>query len=239
MSTPAVRPVSDPANLGDWLSGGVSHLAAHANAYVMGALVGGVGVFAALILGACCLGAGALFGGIASGASGAEAFVVLGALAGGVVGLLALVVCMAPISLGMHRGVLAVHQGEPFDTRQFTQAIADIPAMVIIGVVTGTLTLFGAMLCVVPGWILGGLFLFAVPHYAHSGGGAIEAIQKSVELAKPRLFAVVLYAILLNLAVSAVASVPLIGVFLILPVHSVLAIAAYLSVIGEPPLRGK
>jgi len=239
MNPPAPRSTDDMSNLGAWLSAGISHLTGHAIAYVIGAVVGGVGVFASLIVATACFGACVLFGGILSAVVGSEAPTVLAMVLGSFVALCALMVCMAPIGLGMHRGVLAVQRGEVFDAKVFTDAIADIPSVVAIGLVTGTLSLVGTMFCIAPGWIVGGLFLFAMPHYAHAGGGAMAALSKSIELAKPRLLPVVLYAVVLNFVISAVASVPMIGVFLVLPVHAVLSVSAYLAVIGEPPLSGK
>ncbi|MCB9794993.1 MAG: hypothetical protein H6741_20020 [Alphaproteobacteria bacterium] len=233
----SARRPDDLGQIGDWLSPAITHLTKLGKEYVLGAAIAGAGLFGAMMLCGGVFGMLALFGSMAAQVSDAPLLGVAAMFLGGVLSTFTLFLCAAPISLALDRGVLAVNAGEPFDLGVFQRAIADTPSAVVITLVSGLLSGLGTLFCVFPGWILGGLFLFAMPHFAHTRCSGMEALRHSVALAKPRLLAVVLYAIMANFLVSAVASVPVVGVFLAMPVHAALSMSAYLAVIGEPPLR--
>lgn len=77
--------------------------------------------------------------------------------------------------------------------------------ILLVILVTGAATMFGAMLCLLPGLILGVMFSFSVPEVVLNDRPAFEAIGESWELARYDFWKVVSTLIVLSLLVAIVA----------------------------------
>lgn len=115
-----------------------------------------------------------------------ELVAMLGGMGLFMVALIALVVgiglAMAPLSASLMRAMEASHSGEAKLTFQapLSTAKEDLPRVVQVTMLVSTLTFVGAMMCYVPGLLVGFLLCFALPGVVLDRLSVGEAVGRSV-----------------------------------------------------------
>lgn len=78
-----------------------------------------------------------------------------------------------------------------------------LPALLGAGILTTIASFFGFLLCIVPGLLLLGLFLFVAPLIVDQRKGALDAISTSFNTLKPQMWMALLYVIVIGLLAGA------------------------------------
>jgi len=210
---------------GRWFGIGLKHLQEHWRDHVVPGLVmfGVVMVLVVLVFGVA--GMGFVIGAVL----GEEE---LGFLLTMVLGMAAMVVLpafMAPIQVGYMRGTLKLMRGGEFGVGDLFGALRDAPAAMVLMVIVMAATLTAALFCYFPAFLVAALFFHALPALADNGGGPIEALKHSVDLAKRNYWALVLYVLVYGFALGILGYVPILGAVAAIPVGTVLALAPYID----------
>lgn len=74
-----------------------------------------------------------------------------------------------------------------------------LPALIGAGILTAIGAVFGLLLCILPGLLLLGLFLFVTPLIVDQRRGALDAIGTSFNVLKPQMWMALLYFIVIGL----------------------------------------
>lgn len=99
-----------------------------------------------------------------------------------------------------------------------------LPTLIGATILTSIATVIGFVLCIVPGLLLSGLFLFVVPLIVDQRRGALDAIGTSFNTLKPQMWMALLYVIVIGLLASAGVIACVVGVLVTVPL-ALLALA--------------
>ncbi|MBW3635332.1 MAG: hypothetical protein KY445_02555 [Armatimonadetes bacterium] len=99
-----------------------------------------------------------------------------------------------------------------------------LPALIGAGILTTIASFFGFLLCIVPGLLLLGLFLFVTPLIVDQRKGALDAMSTSFNTLKPHMWMALLYLLVIGLLAGAGVLACGVGVLVTLPL-ALLAIA--------------
>ncbi len=216
--------------LGPWMNAILDHLKNEWRAHLVPTLVmvGAIGVAYLVFFG--CFGVVVAVG---ASADMPDWFVLL-LILGVFVFIVLLMLVIAPLQLAYMRGCLKLFRGGTFELSEFTGALRDAPAAIVLMALVLTSAMLGAMLCYVPALLVSALFLFAFPVMADEGTGPIDSLKRSVELARPILWVLVLYSLIMGMVMSMMAYVPIVGPLAVLPLGTTMVLVPYLDLKGEP-----
>lgn len=112
-----------------------------------------------------------------------------------------------------------------------------LPALLIAGILTPIASAIGFLLCIVPGLLLLGLFLFVNPLIVDQKKGAIEAISTSFNALKSQMWMALLYVIVLGLVLLAGLIACGVGILVTLPLILLAIAVTYRDffLTGAPP----
>ena len=96
----------------------------------------------------------------------------------------------------------------------------------------GLLIMIGAMLCIIPAFIVAGALFFTIPLIIDRNMGIIEAMSASRDLTQPRLLMFTLFAFLVQLISSAGSYLCYIGLIATWPLMFTIAVVAYRDCFG-------
>jgi uncharacterized membrane protein len=132
-----------------------------------------------------------------------------------------------PIWLGFVRGVLSVVRGQGWPSGALLSGLSQTPAALATMLISMVLSVGGMMLFYVPGLLISGLFLFAVPVLADERCGPIRALKRSAELVQGQLWTVALYWLLASLISGMVTQLPLLCLLISMPLQALLVCVPY------------
>ncbi len=104
---------------------------------------------------------------------------------------------------GLMRMAIATVRTGRADFGQMFSAGDVIPNLIFAGILTSIATVIGIFLCVVPGLLLSGLFMFVTPLIVDKRMGAMEAINASLNALKPQMWMALLFVIVVGLVAAA------------------------------------
>lgn len=178
------------------------------------------------------VGAGAAAGG-ESGAGAAAVGAILGVMIGVFVLLVLVYAVHAWLHAGMVRAAIKQLRGEQFSVGDlFSGGDVTVPA-IITELIYFLGYMVGAMLCIVPGYLLAGMWVFAPPLVVDRRMTPGEALRTSFEVTKPHMWMYLVWFLLYVLVVSA-GSVVGFGVIATLPIGHLMLMIAYRDVFGIP-----
>jgi hypothetical protein len=220
--------------LGPWLNGILDHLKNHWQGHVVPTLVmmGALMVVYFVVFG--CFGAVMAVG---AAAEMPDWFIIVLSLLVFVM-IFAMMLVIAPLQLGYIRGCLKLFRGGTFEISEYVGALRDAPGAIVMMTIIMTSAMIGAMLCYLPALIISAVFFFAFPIMADQRTGPIESLKKSVALAKPYIWVLVLYSLIMGMIMGMMAYIPIIGPLAVLPLGTTMMLVPYLDLIGETPRAG-
>jgi hypothetical protein len=191
-----------------------------------------IGYVAMVAVMLAAIGTGAAAGGNSGAGAGAA-----GAIVGMIFGMIVLVVVILSIHAWLYAGMVrtAVKQlrGERIQVGDlFSGADVIAPAM-ITEVLQGLGMWVGLMLCIVPGYLLGGMWVFARPLVVDRRLTPGEALRTSFEVTKPHMWMYLVWFLLYGLVVSAGSAVGF-GMIATFPIGHLMLMISYRDVFGIP-----
>lgn len=167
-------------------------------------------------------------------AQAAGATVGLMAFGAVLMGLLVMGLVLPYLLMGMKRTAAKQLRGEPISVRDIFSGgegyLSTIGASILIYLATGV----GYNFCLVPGYLLAGMWCMTLPLIAEKRVGAIEALQESWNTTRQHMWMYMLWEFVLQCVFGA--GILLVGVGLLVtgPVTIIAQMAAYRDVIGIP-----
>lgn len=144
----------------------------------------------------------------------------------------AIILAQAWLMGGMYRSAFEQLRGGRIELADIFSAgdcaLRIMAAMLLIGL----LYLVGALMCLIPGFLVLGLFFFTVPLIVERGVGVLEAMRASFELARSNLLMFTLFALLVSLLASAGSYVCYVGALVTYPLFFTVAAVAYRDCFG-------
>ena len=193
-------------------------------------IIGYVAIFVVVF---AAVGVGAAAGGDASGAGAGAATAILMTIVGGLVlGLLVLAV-NAYLHAGLVRTAVKQLRGETIQVGDlFSAGDVYLPAMITeilraLGVWVGT------MLCIVPGYLAAGVWIFAQPLTVERRLPPMDSLRTSWEATRPHMWMYLVWFLLYALIISA-GSIIAIGVLATYPIGHLMIMVSYRDVFGIP-----
>jgi uncharacterized membrane protein len=217
--------------LGDWISEGWNMFAAEWKVWVLDALILSL-VTVVPIIGIYVL---MLFFAAAAVGSGAGAGVLMLGLIFVVIGLIGLLATY--LVGGMYHTAFKQLRGEPISTSDLFSAGERMPAVLGASILVGLLTMIGALLCIIPAFIVAGALYFTVPLVVERRMSVSEAIQASREATRGDLFMFILFAFIVSLIAQAGSYLCYVGMLVTWPLHFTIAAIAYRDCFGVAGAR--
>jgi len=106
-------------------------------------------------------------------------------------------------------------------------------ALLLITILTG----IGMMLCIIPGFIVAGLFFFTIPLIVERNLGVTDAMRASYEVTRQNLLMFTLFAFVLSLLASLGALACYVGLLVTYPLYFTVMAVAYRDCFGVPGAR--
>jgi len=217
--------------LGEWISEGWNMFAAEWKVWVLNGLIMSlVTVFP--IIGIYVL---VLFFAAASVGNSAGVGVLMVALIAVVIVLIAFLATY--LAGGMYHTAFKQLRGEPISTRDLFSAGDRLPAVLGASIIVGVLTMIGAMLCIIPAFIVAGALYFTIPLIVERRMRVTDAIQASRDATRGDLFMFVLFAFLVSLIAQAGSYLCYVGLLITWPLHYTIAAIAYRDCFGVEGAR--
>jgi hypothetical protein len=217
--------------LGEWISEGWNMFAAEWKVWVLDALILSL-VTVVPIIGVYVL---MLFFAAASVGSGAGVGFLMVALIFMVVVLIA--VLATYLVGGMYHTAFKQLRGEPISTSDLFSASERLPAVLGASIIVGILSLIGALLCIIPAFIVAGALYFTVPLVVERRMRVMDAIQASRDITRGDLFMFVLFAFVVSLIAQAGSYLCYVGLLITWPLHYTIAAVAYRDCFGVAGAR--
>jgi hypothetical protein len=204
-------------NLGPWLNATKDHVVQHWQSHLVPLVLlyaGGmvVGMVASVLFMAGGFFISIIGAIVQSGLIMALAMLVFFGL--GMVGIIAMGMLLTPIYFGHVRVVLRAHRGEAPDPSDLYWGFRNLGKVAAYVVISGTISLAAAMLCYFPALLVSVAFMFAVVAMVDRDLGAIDALEVSWELVKPRFLELLVLMFIYFAAIMVLSYVPLVGPFL-------------------------
>ncbi len=204
-------------NLGPWLEATKDHVVQHWQAHLVPLLIvfaGGMAVGLVITFLFTCSGllVSILAGATNSGAVALLSMVVLFGLCCLLMVVLGLV--LMPVYIGYVRVVLRAHRGEAPDKTDMYWGLRNIGKVVALMLIQAVLGFGAAMLCYFPAFLVQAALMFSIPALVDRDLGAMEAVQASWELVKPRFLEILVLNLILFAGIMVLSYVPMVGPFL-------------------------
>jgi uncharacterized membrane protein len=217
--------------LGEWISEGWNMFAAEWKVWVLNALILSL-VTVVPVIGIYVL---MLFFAATTVSSGAEVGVLM-------LGLIALTIVLIGFLAtylvgGMYNTAFKQLRGEPISTSDLFSAGDRLPAVLGASIIVGILTVIGAMLCIIPAFIVAGALYFTIPLVVERRMRVMDAIQVSRDATRGDLFMFVLFAFIVSLIAQAGWYLCSVGLLITWPLHYTIAAIAYRDCFGVDGAR--
>lgn len=133
---------------------------------------------------------------------------------------------------GMYHTAFKQLRGEPISTRDLFSAGDRFPSLLGAGILVGVLIMIGALLCIIPAFILAGALYFTFPLVVERRLSAGEAIQTSRDATRGDLFMFVLFALVVSLIAQAGSYLCYVGMLVTWPLQFTIGAIAYRDCFG-------
>jgi len=213
---------------GEWISEGWNMFAAEWKVWVLDTLILSL-VTVVPIVGIYVL---MLFFAAAAVGNGAGVGVLMIGLIFVVVALIGLLATY--LAGGMYHTAFKQLRGEPISTSDLFSAGEQLPSILGASIVIGILSFIGALLCIIPAFIVAGALYFTVPLIVERRMSVSEAIQASRDATRGDLFMFILFAFVASLISQAGAYLCYVGMLATWPLHFTIAAVAYRDCFGVP-----
>lgn len=166
------------------------------------------------------------------GSSDAETVGVFLILASFFLLMLVMLPLSALLAAGMHKAALKQLRGGQVEFKDLFSArdrvVPILGAILLIGLLSG----LGTIVCIIPAFIVAGLFFFTLPLIVDRKLGVIEAMKASAEMTKPNLLMFTVFAVVVQLISSAGTLACYVGLLATLPLVFTMTAAAYRDCFG-------
>jgi len=217
---------------GEWISEGWNMFAEQWKVWVVNALVLSIVTTVPLLgLYILMLVVPAVTGGRGGAGLGATILALL------FLGGIAIALLASYVSAGMYRTAFKQLRGEPISTIDLFSGGDRWPAFLGASILVTVLVLIGTLLCVLPGFIVGGALYFTLPLIVERRLSVGEAIQASRDATRGELFMFVLFALVVSLIAQAGTYLCYVGLLATMPLHYTIAAIAFRDCFGVPGAR--
>ena len=217
---------------GDWIGEGWNMFAEQWKVWVLNSLL----LALVTLIPAIALYVFMLFAAAASaGSGGAGLGLVMFVLVFGVAVLLALL--SSYLACGMYHTAFKQLRGEPISVRDMFSAGESFPKFLGAAIVVGLLVVIGALLCVIPAFIVAGALYFTTPLVVERRLSIGDAIQASRDATRGDLFMFVLFALVVSIIAQAGSYLCYVGMLVTWPLQYTIAAVAYRDCFGVAGAR--
>jgi len=133
---------------------------------------------------------------------------------------------------GMHRMAQKQLRGQPISVRDVFSCTDCFGRLLIASILTGFAVFLGAMLCILPGYIVMAMLFFTIPLIVDKNVGAIEALEQSWALVKRDWLMFTLFVFVVNMIAQIGANLCLVGILATYPLLFTTTAAAYRDCFG-------
>jgi uncharacterized membrane protein len=131
------------------------------------------------------------------------------------------VAIMALVLGGIYRLALHQRRGYAISVRDLLHSGASVPQLLLAVVLVGVATLAGTIFLIVPGLIVGGLFMFTIPLIVDGRLTAIEAMRRSFEVLKSQWLMATVFHVVLGIVSTLGLIFCFVGVFATAPLYPI------------------
>lgn len=153
------------------------------------------------------------------------------------VGVIMLVLLSTYLVGGMYHTAFKQLRGEAISTRDLFSAGDCFPTLLGAAILVGILVMIGALLCVIPAFIVAGALYFTLPLVVERRLSVGEAIQTSRDATRGDLFMFVLFALVVSLIAQAGSYLCYVGMLVTWPLQFTIGAIAYRDCFGVPGAR--
>jgi uncharacterized membrane protein len=163
------------------------------------------------------------------------------AMAAMIFGIFGLILVLMPLTMllmgGMYRAAFKQMRGGRIEFRDLFSARDVYWRLLGAGVLHMLLAMVGAMLCIIPAFIVAGMLFFTFPLIVERNLGVIEAMKASREVTRGNLLMFILFAFVLQLIVSAGSYACYVGLLATYPLMFTISSVAYRDCFGVAGAR--
>jgi uncharacterized membrane protein len=109
--------------------------------------------------------------------------------------------------------------------------------VVVAQLCIGALTMVGALFCIIPAFIVAGLFYFTIPLIIHRNLGVMEAMRTSIELTKQNILMFTLFALVVGIISQVGSYACYVGLLATFPLQFTIGVVAYRDCFGVAGAR--
>lgn len=153
------------------------------------------------------------------------------------VGMILLVLLSTYLIAGMYHTAFKQLRGEAISTRDLFSPGDRFPAFLGAAILVGILVMIGALLCIVPAFIVAGALYFTLPLVVERRLSVGEAIQTSRDATRGDLFMFVLFALVVSIIAQAGSYLCYVGLLVTWPLQYTIAAIAYRDCFGVAGAR--
>jgi hypothetical protein len=153
------------------------------------------------------------------------------------VGVIMLVLLSTYLVGGMYQTAFKQLRGEAISTRDLFSASDCFPTFLGAAILVGILVMIGALLCIIPAFIVAGALYFTLPLVVERRLSVGEAIQTSRDATRGDLFMFVLFALVVSLIAQAGSYLCYVGMLVTWPLQFTIGAIAYRDCFGVPGAR--
>jgi uncharacterized membrane protein/ribosomal protein L40E len=217
---------------GDWIGEGWNMFAEQWKVWVLNSLilslvtvVPAVGIYILMFVAAAA----------SAGSGSAGLGVVMLALM--FVGVFLIVLLSVYLVGGMYHTAFKQLRGEPISTSDLFSVGDRFPSLLGAAIVVGILVMIGAVLCIVPAFIVAGALYFTLPLVIERRLSVGDAIQASRDATRGDLFMFVLFALVVSIIAQSGTYLCYVGMLVTWPLQFTIAAIAYRDCFGMPGAR--
>lgn len=218
--------------LGEWISEGWNMFVAEWKVWVLDALIMSlvtvvpiIGIYVLMLF----------FAATSAGSGGAGVGMLMLAVIAIVIVLIAFLATY--LAGGMYHTAFKQLRGEPISTSDLFSAGERLPAVLGASIIIGILSIIGAMLCIIPAFIVAGALYFTIPLIVDRRMMVMDAIRASRDATRGDLFMFVLFAFVASLIAQAGSYLCYVGLLVTWPLHYTIAAIAYRDCFGVAGAR--
>lgn len=153
------------------------------------------------------------------------------------VGVMLLVLLSIYLVGGMYHTAFKQLRGEAISTRDLFAAGDRFPALLGAAILVGILVMIGALLCIIPAFIVAGALYFTLPLVVERRLSVGEALQTSRDATRGDLFMFVLFALVVSIIAQAGSYLCYVGMLVTWPLQYTICAIAYRDCFGVAGAR--
>lgn len=232
MSFDYTPPTSSEVKLGEWISEGWRMFVEQWKAWVLHAAVCAVVIVIGILPLYIVI---FLAGGLAGAAPGQSFPLIL--IPVSLIWIFVMAAITSVVTCGMYNCAFKQLQGGKIEFGDMFSAMGKAPSVFVASVIVGFLSMIGILLCVLPAFIVAGLFYFTIPLIVFGDMGVIEALQASKDLTKQNIWMFTLFAFIVQLLSQVGSYACYVGLLATYPLLFTIAAIAYRDCFGVPGAR--